>query len=120
MADSFSGTDSFSLQPGDSNVPLVFRFKSATASTLNNGSLPYNSSLVSVTKCFTKFANGGTSSTAMLKTKSLSSNKVQVYFQYTTALPQGQHYLTMKLRIDIGTTTAERQFDFKRIYMKEI
>ena len=120
MADSFSGSESFRLQPGDSNVPLVFRFKPATASTLNNGAIPYNSTLKSITKCFTKFAEGGTSSTGMIKTKSLSSNNVQVYFQYTTTLSAGLHYLTMKLRIDVGTTTAEKQFDFKRIYMKEV
>ena len=56
----------------------------------------------------------------MVKSVKLSSNVVQVFLNYTTALPTGLHYMTVKLSVKFGSTSFVKQFDFNRIYMKEI
>ena len=48
MSDHFQGTDHIELQPNDQNIPVRMKFKAASASTKNDGSMPYGSTVASV------------------------------------------------------------------------
>jgi len=117
--DSFKGADYVTIQPGDTNVPLYLKFKPATATTANDGSIPFGSTLQSIS--WVKTHNDGVAaSTAMIVSKSLSSNMVKVFLTYTTAIPSGKYDLTCKVAVNLsGTTHMTRQYDFNRIYLKD-
>jgi len=118
--DSFKGTDYITIQPGDTNVPLWLKFKAATAATANDGSIPYLSTLHSVS--YAKVHREGVSPTsAMIVSKSLSSNMVKLYLTYTTALAAGLYDLTCRVVINLNGTTINmtRQYDLNRIYLKD-
>ena len=125
MGDSFRGKDILRLQPGDDNVPVRLKFKPATASTLNDGALPYGSSIKSVQKKVVWTANGLTSATGLLSDiASLTSNRVTLYFNHTTgdlttSYSEGLYHATVTLRISNGATDFDKEFDFNRIYMKD-
>lgn len=120
MGDSFQGKDILRLQPGDDNVPVRMRFKAATASTLNDGALPYASTVASVVSKAAWSANNLTSATGLLSdTASVSSETVTLYFNHSTLYTEGLYHATLTLRISNGSTDFDREFDFNRIYLKD-
>ena len=127
MGDSFQGKDILRLQPGESNVPVRMRFKAATASTLNDGALPYASTIKSVVSKAVWSANNLTSATGLLSSAvTLSSETVTLYFSHTTSATtvptkaaDGLYHATITLRISNGSTDFDREFDFNRIYLRD-
>lgn len=121
MADKFDGTEHVDLQPGDSNVPLSFRFNPSTASTANTGAIPYGSTLMNSTVLAHRHDDTTVNaSTLIVRTRVLSSKTVTAYLQYTTSVPPGQYDLVIKPTFSlVGTATDfTRQYDFNRIFLK--
>lgn len=122
MEDSFKGTNYITLQPGDTSVPVKFKFKPATASTLNDGVIPYGSTVKGTTWIKVREINATTSSasTALIVTKSQSSNVVTIFLRHSSTLTGGLYQLTFKANVSISGSTRimRRQFDFNRIYLK--
>lgn len=119
MRDSFDGINTITLQPGDTSVPYLFRFKACSAATANDGSLPYGSTVKAIAKVRTVHLQNGTSSTGLITSKALSSNKVTLKMQYSTALPKGQHKLSIRLNIALSGSTFRKEYDFTRLYLKD-
>jgi len=119
MADSYDGTRHVELQPGDVNIPVFLKLNACSASTANDGSIPYGSTVVSAT--VTCFHRNGTSSTALISGSTESGNTVVVYLSYSTAVPTGRHDLTAKVTLSLSGWSANmvREFDLNRIFVKD-
>ena len=119
MADDFTGSGHVTLQPGDVNVPVAEKFNPASASTNNDGAIPYGSTLSSVT--FTCFHEDGTSSTALITSSRVSGNSAYAYLSYSTAVSDGVHHLTATAIFSLSgvASSMTREFDLNRIYVKD-
>lgn len=120
MADDFQGTGKINLQPGSSNVPYRFTVTVATSSTLNNGMLPYDSTMCSYT--VSEHPVGSTvSSTELIVNKSLDGNDMVLRMTWTTALNPGHYQLEFKIVASVLSSTAtplKKNLDFARVYLK--
>lgn len=118
MSDSVKGTDYTVLQPGDTNVPVSLKLKAASASTTNDGSIPYGSSVHS--SSWRSYGPTGALSSTMVVSSKLSSNVCTVFLTYSSNLLKGMHTLTAKVTVNLsGTTNMTRQYDLKRILVKD-
>ncbi len=125
MQDSFDGSNYILIQPGDSGLPFRFKFPACTASSKNDGSLPYGSTVKGCTSARLRpIAKVATTAftTAPIQTVTRSSNKIILTMGWTTTVTKGQQYrLTMKLKISNSDgSTSHRQFDFNRVFFKEL
>ena len=121
MSDSVEGNAKLILQPGDSNVPCTLRLKAATASTNNDGSMPYGSTLASST--WSAYDSRGVAfTTSMIITTVNSSNKATAYLTYSSALTAGMHKLTAKCSFSLSGSTRVmvREYDINRILVKNL
>jgi hypothetical protein len=121
MADSFAGTGTINLQRGTSNVPYRFQVTVASSSRLNDGALPYASTLCSFTMLCHP-VNSTVASTQIIVTKSQSSNQMILRLTWTTQVRPGIYNLEFKIVASINGSTItpiRRQFDFARVYLKE-
>ena len=118
--DDFQGRNYITVQPGDTNVPLQLKFSPASASTKNDGSIPYGSTIHAITWIKAHHVDSTTPfSTTLIVSASLTSNIVTAYLTYTTGLATGQYNLVTKLEINLaGTTSMKRQYDCRRIFLK--
>ncbi len=121
MVDNFSGSKNINLQPNDSYIPLVMRITIASASTVNDGFIPFGSTLSS----FTVTAHNGetnTSSTNIIVDKTVSGNNITVYLGHTTELQAGIYHVTATGVFSINGDAVRqitRQMDFNRVIMKD-
>ena len=120
MADDFQGDNYILLQPGDLNVPVKFRFVAATASTANDGSMPYGSTIVS--SSMAAYRQDGTVITSKLIAETvISGNTVIAYLQYNSTLADGEYYLTVKPTFSLvgSTRNMTKEFDFARVHVRK-
>ena len=124
MADSFKGNRKVDINPGDINVPLHMRLNPASASTANDGAIPYGSTVNSAS--FTAHnAETNSSSTAILTNTSeagvSSSNVIVTFVSYSTTLSEGLYHITATVACSLSGSTVlmTREFDFNRVYMKD-
>ena len=116
MADHVTGSDYTHLQPGDINIPVTLRLKAATASTANDGSLPYGSTISSATVAL--YGPGGVAAaTSHVSIVTFSSNKCTTYLTHSTALATGRHKITFTVSASLSGSTLvmTRQRDLNRI-----
>jgi len=119
-ADDFQGSDYICIQPGDSFVPVALKLNAASASTANDGSMPYGSSVVSST--MSAHHEDGTDATTTLITASTESgNTIYGYLGYSTTLISGWYHITAKVTISVSgrSTNMVREFDLDRIRVKD-
>jgi hypothetical protein len=120
MADDFKDGGFLTLRPGDSNVPVWLRFNPASASTKNDGSVPFGSTIhaYSVTA---KNYETGTASTILVDSVTASSKHICVYLDYSTTLNPGLYHLTATVTWALSGTTAmmSTPFDLERVYLKK-
>lgn len=119
MTDHFQGSNHVELQPQDNNVPLKFIFVAASASTANDGSMPYGSTVRSVVSTI-KDSYGTNATSSLISTSALNGNNVIVFLKHSTAVHDGLYTLTLKMSFALqGTTTIfTREFDFRRIILR--
>lgn len=116
MSDSFQGTSYIELQPGSSAVPYTFTFAAASSTTANDGSIPYNTTISSIAvKAFSELGADVTSQ--MLDSSSVVSPVVTVTLDYPVTTGEGRYSLEILLTLNTG---AVMEFDFTRIYAKDI
>ena len=119
--DSYEGSHYVTLQPGDTNVPVRFRFNACTASSANDGAIPYGATVHNKSVSI-HAARSTAESTALIVSCSLSSNTIVTYLTWSTEVARGKYHLTAKLTCALGGSTAtlmKRQFDFQRLYLKD-
>ncbi len=120
MVDTFSGAKKIDLQPGEVDVPLRMRVTIASASTANDGFLPFGSTLVSHSVTAHHGASNS-SSTSIIADTTDAGNTIIVYLQHTTAYIAGIYHVTAVGTFSITGSTRQlvRQIDFNRVYMKD-
>ena len=120
MVDTFSGSKNINLQPGEIDVPLKMRVTIASASTVNDGFIPFGSTLSS----FTVLAHNGetgTSSTSIIAGSSSVANTIVVYLQHTTLYEAGIYHVEVRGTFSLTGSTKQliKQMDFNRVIMKD-
>lgn len=116
--DNFRGNLHITLEPGDVNVPLRAHFPPASASTANDGAIPYGSTLANCTA----YAHLGDDTaydgtTMMIAAVEVSSNIAVAYLTWTSDLVSGMYHITWKPQFALTGTTRlmTRQFDYDRV-----
>lgn len=119
-SDDFQGSDYIAIQPSDSFVPIGLKLNAASASTANDGSMPYGSSVVSST-ISAHHENGTDATTTLITASTESGNTIYVYLSYSTALTAGWYHLTAKVTVTVSgrSTNMVREFDLNRIRVKD-
>ncbi len=120
MADDFRDGGYITLRPGSSNVPIRMKFNPASASTKNDGSIPFGSTLISATVTARNYETGVASS-SMIDSVTTSSNIVIAYVDYSTGLLPGLYNLTATAIFSISGSALQlsKPFDLDRIYLEK-
>lgn len=118
--DSFKGSGQVDVQPGTLNKPLRLRLKACSASTKNDGSMPFGSTVISAT-ISAHYAQTGAASTVLVTKSTESGNTVIAYLSYSTALTPGIYHLTARVTMSVSgsTRTYREDFDFNRVFVRD-
>jgi hypothetical protein len=112
----FKGTDDIIVQPQDVKVPYKFYFSTCTSESANDGSIPYGTTVSAVS--VSAHTQDGTAETHLINSSGLSSSTVTLYLDYpTTGNGPGIYHITFKVTLN---TTAILEFDFNRVYCKDL
>lgn len=119
--DKFQGSGSIDIQPGTKNKPIYLRLKPCTASTKNDGSMPFGSTIVWCKVYAHRAADGVSASQLVSKSTVPSSNTIVAYLSYSTALAPGLYHLTAKVKMSVSglTTYYQEEYDFNRVMVKD-
>jgi len=118
MPDSFKGSESITLQPGDVFVPILMKFPPASATTSNDGAIPYGSTVASATVSL-HHSISGTRTTAPVKVITATSNRIVAYCSYASTLESGLYHLKALVNVVLAgrSTAMVREFDLRRVYV---
>ena len=119
MPDAFQGSGSITLYSGDANVPINLRFSPCSGSTVNDGSIPYGSTIHSYAVS-AKYLDDDSGSSALVSSVTGSSHYLTVYLTHSTSVPKGLHSLIATVTFALSGTTARmtRPFDLDRIFVR--
>jgi hypothetical protein len=117
----FEGSKPIFLQPSDAKVPYAFEYTVCSATTANDGSLPFGHTLSSVVTAIHR-EDATVLTTAILSTSSATGQVHTVFLSYPTSVGvvTGKHHLTFTATISDGTTTYVREFDFNRLIVRNL
>lgn len=119
--DSIKGTKFVEIQPGSSNVPIALRFVPASASTANDGSIPYGSTLISATwKYYSPGITTAATSDLITDNNRVSSNIAYAYLTWSSDLAKGLHKITCTAKFSLSGISSDLQmeFDANRVWVK--
>jgi len=118
----FEGTKPIFLQPYDVLVPYSFEYTVCTATTANDGSLPYGHTLSSIITYAHR--EDSVTTTGVIAASSATNQVHTVWLTYPTTVPvvTGKYHLTFKAIIsDTGGSSAYiREFDFNRLIVRDL
>ena len=116
----FQGTKSIFLQPGDVSVPYTFTWTVCTASTGNDGAIPYGHTVSSVVTAI-RHESGLVCTTGILSSSSHSGSVTSVFLTYpsSSGFLTGKYHVTFAATISDGSTTYVREFDFNRLIVRD-
>lgn len=117
MTDSFKGQDLILLQPGDVAVPYSFNFTVCSASTKNDGALPYGETISNLSVTAHTEA-GASATTSIIDAVSFSSFTGILWLNYPSSLGPGRYHLTFI--VNLTATSQAMEFDFNRIVAKNV
>jgi len=116
MADQFQGFDSITLQPDTNSAVYTFTFPICSSATANDGAIPFGDTIASaVVKAFDE--NGGDATTQIVGSTSNTTTVVTVPLSYPSTTGEGRYSLEFVLTLTSG---AKLEFDFSRLYAKDI
>jgi len=118
----FEGSKSIILQPGDAAIPYTFEWTVCSASTGNDGGIPYGHSLSSVVSSV-HHEDGTVLSTAIISASSVTNNVLTIWLSYPTCtgtIFTGRHHMEFLATISDGTTTYIKEFDFNRLILGDL
>ncbi len=113
---SFEGTKIIVLQPSDSNVVYRFHFTVCSASTANDGAIPYGLT-ISQSSATCHREDGTNFSTQIISVTSLTSFATSALLSYSTAAGVGKYHLRFKNTLSDGSV---KEFDFNRLVLKDL
>ena len=116
MGDSFSTNGIIILQPGTATIPYSFTFAAASSATANDGSIPYGSTISGAdVKAFDAASNDVT--TEMIDSETNTTLSVTPVLKYPATSGEGNYSIEFVLTLNTG---AKMEFDFTRIYAKDV
>ncbi len=121
----FEGTKTVILQPNDNGVPYQYEFTVCSASTANDGTLPFGHTISSIAVSAHKI-DGTDVTAALIKASSYSSGSgdfvetVWLKYSTSTGIVTGKHHLMFLATIIGGTTTYVEEFNFNRVLLKDL
>ena len=117
----FEGTKPIFLQPSDARVPYAFEYTVCSATTANDGFLPYGHTLSSVVTSVHR-EDATVQTTAILATSSATGQVHTVFLSYPTSVGAvtGKYHMTFVATISDGTTTYVRELDFNRLIVRNL
>jgi hypothetical protein len=118
--DNFQGSGSVDVQPGTRSKPIYLRLKPCTASTKNDGSMPFGSTLHSA-QVFAHRASDGVATTHLVLKSTQVGNTIVAYLNYSTLLTPGLYHLTARANIVVAglSTYYREEYDFNRVMVKD-
>lgn len=117
VTDYFKGSDSIILQPNDVEVPYNFIFTVCSASTKNDGALPFGETISSV--AVTAHTEAGVSATTdIIAFSTWASFTENLRLSYPTTAGAGRYHLTFVVALSNTSETIE--FDFNRVVARNI
>ena len=116
MSDSFTGFDSITVQPGTDDAVYTFTFSICSSATANDGAIPFGDTIASAAvKAF--FEDGTDASSEALGSISNTTTVVTVPLSYPSTTGIGRYSLEFVLTLTSG---AKLEFDFNRLYVRDI
>lgn len=116
----FEGSKPIFLQPSDARVPYAFEYTVCSATTANDGGLPFGHTISSIITAIHR-EDGTVMTTDILASSSATGQVHTVLLSYpTTAGVTGKYHMTFKATISDGTTTYVREFDFNRLIVRNL
>lgn len=107
---SFKGSNQIVLQPNTRDAAYMFHFTTCTDSETDDGTLPYNTEIASVTTTIKNSA--GEINSEIIESTSLSTPDITVALTYPITEGAGRYKLTLILTLTDGSVLES---DFKRI-----
>ena len=124
---SFEGTQTIILEPDDSNVPDQFEFTVCSASTANDGGIPYGHTITSTASWAKAHRIDGTNmttgTTGLITATSFTSFTCTAWLTYPTSSGTvgGRYHIKFLPTITDGTTAVfVKEFDFNRVLLKDL
>lgn len=112
----FTGRRRVVLQPTEANVPIRFELPIATAEDANDGCIPYNDTMDSVTaKAYD--AAGSDVSSQIIGTEVAGDDYVVVPLTYPATSGDGKYKITLEVTTTNGVSL---EFDFDRVYATDL
>lgn len=115
----FEGTKPIFLQPADSKVPYSFEYTVCSATTANDGSLPYGHTLSSIVTSVHREDAGVVD---IISSSSVTNQVHTIWISYPATAPvyTGRYHLTFVATVSDGATTYKREFDFNRLIVRNL
>ncbi len=115
----FEGTKPIFLQPYDAKVPYSFEYTVCSATTANDGTLPYSHTLSSVV---TSVHREDAEIADIISASSVTGQVHTIWITYPATVPvyTGRYHLTFKATVSDGTTTYVKEFDFNRLIVRNL
>jgi len=119
--DKFQGSGFIDIQPGTKNKPIYLRLKPCTASTKNDGSMPFGSTIAQCRVRAHRAADGVSASQLVSRSTVPTSNTIVAYLSYSTTLAPGLYHLTALVKMSVSglTTYYQEEYDFNRVMVKD-
>lgn len=112
----FEGTKIIVLQPTEVDVPYRFHFTVCSATTANDGAIPYGLTIAeSSATCHSE--DGTDFSADIISLTSLTSFYTTLRLTYSTLAGPGKYHLRFKNTLSDG---AFKEFDFNRLVLKDL
>ena len=122
MPDKFKGSGSITLYPGDISVPIAMRFPPASASTMNDGAIPYGSTIISASALVYYLDDDSAGSTKLMSTAASfdGAGTVTVFLTHDATVDKGLHSIVTTVVFDLAGVARNmtRPFDLDRVWVK--
>lgn len=114
----FQGTKSIILQPGDVRVPYTFTWTICSATTGNDGAIPFGYTVGSVSTVVKH--ESGVNTLTIITTSSHTHPITTLWLTYPSSAGflTGKYHLTFTAIIT-GATSFAKEFDFNRLIVKD-
>ena len=104
------------LQPGDTDLTWKFNAPPASTESANDGAIPYNTSVVSVS--VKSYDEDGTEVTDLIQgNPSVSNNVVSITMSYPSTSGAGKYKITCIMTLNTGGTV---EWDYNRIEARNL
>ena len=124
MGDTFQGSDKITIQPRSSDVPYRFKITVASSSEMNDGQLPWGSSMRTFSVKAHRF-DGSTAygSSDLIISTNRDGNTMMVRLGYSTAMSMNMFYhLTFTVVASVNHSTSNPMYtelDFNRVEIRD-